>query len=174
MPFGATSEGRTAYNLVAAGNLVVISGNRIPSMADDNHWTWTHERRLPSVRGASHPVLAELMAALERERWAEHEIFGIHMAVEEALVNAIRHGNGSDSAKQVHFICKLGPQRILIEITDEGPGFCPEAVPDCTAEENLERPSGRGIMLMRNYMTRVEYVDGGCRVVMEKHKSAKP
>jgi serine/threonine-protein kinase RsbW len=141
-------------------------------MADDNHWTWTHEKRLPSVRGSSHAVLAELMAALEKDGWQQRDIFGIHLAVEEALVNAIRHGNSSDSEKQVHVICKLGPRRMLVEITDEGPGFNPDAVPDCTAEENLERPSGRGIMLMRNYMTRVEYVDGGCRVVMEKHRDS--
>lgn len=140
-------------------------------MADDNLWIWTHERRLPSVNGASHAVLAELMAALERERWNEREIFGIHLAVEEALVNAIRHGNRSDSEKQVHVVCKLSPQHVLVEVTDQGPGFNPEVVPDCTAEENWERPSGRGIMLMRNYMTRVEYVDGGCRVVMEKQRS---
>jgi serine/threonine-protein kinase RsbW len=141
-------------------------------MADDNHWTWIHEKRLPSVRGSSHAVLAELMAALQHDGWHERDIFGIHLAVEEALVNAIRHGNCSDSEKQVHVVCKLGPHRMLVEITDEGPGFNPEAVPDCTADENLDRPSGRGIMLMRNYMTRVEYVDGGCRVVMEKQRNS--
>ena len=53
-------------------------------------------------------------------------------------------------------------------MSDEGPGFDPADVPDCTLDENLDKPSGRGLKLMRNFMTMVEYNEHGNRVVMEK------
>ena len=140
-------------------------------MSTETLWTWSVEARIPSVRGGGQYLIAELLASLKRENWSEGDIFGIHLAVEEALVNAIRHGNRSDQNKLVHLLCKLATDRVLIEIADEGAGFDPACVPDCTAAENLNRASGRGIMLMRNYMSRVEYTHGGHRVVMEKQRS---
>src|SRR5690606_27909228 len=76
--------------------------------------------------------------------------------------------NQSDDSKHVSMSCQLRPDCLIVEIADEGEGFDPSEVPDCTAEENLDRPSGRGIMLMKNFMSRVEYVDGGNRVILEK------
>jgi serine/threonine-protein kinase RsbW len=137
-------------------------------MTNNHEWTWTTEARLPSARGASHDLLDQLHRALKQHHWGDHEIFGIRLSVEEGLVNAIRHGNCSDHRKEVHVVCKLNVHRLFIEIADEGEGFDPEQVPDCTADENLRRESGRGIMLMRNYMSRVQYVDGGHRLIMEK------
>ncbi len=140
-------------------------------MSTETRWTWSVEARFPSVRGGGQYLIAELLAALKRDQWSEGDIFGVHLAVEEALVNAICHGNRSDANKHVSMACKLTSDRVLIEIADEGKGFDPACVPDCTAGENLKRPSGRGIMLMRNYMSRVEYTDGGHRVLLEKHRS---
>jgi serine/threonine-protein kinase RsbW len=140
-------------------------------MTKHSDWTWTTEAKLPSSHGAGHLFLNELLGALQRQQWSQHEIFAVHLAVEEALVNAIRHGNGSDHNKQVHIKCKLNPQRLLLEIADEGTGFDPDQVPDCTDQKQLQRPNGRGILLMRTYMSRVEYVDGGHCVVMEKHRT---
>lgn len=137
-------------------------------MAEDNQLIWKFEARVPSVTGAGQPMLSELLAALAREEWSERDIFGVHLAVEEALVNAIRHGNQADDSKHVSMSCQLRPDCLIVEIADEGEGFDPSVVPDCTAEENLDRPSGRGIMLMKNFMSRVEYVDGGNRVILEK------
>ncbi|HTQ38402.1 MAG TPA: ATP-binding protein [Pirellulales bacterium] len=135
-------------------------------------WTWTTDLKLPSVQGAGQLFLGELLRALQREQWSEHEIFGIHLAAEEALVNAIRHGNGSDRNKQVYISCKLNPRRLWLEIADEGAGFDAALVPDCTQRQNLSRPNGRGIMLMRNYMSRVEYrFEGRHRVIMEKERT---
>ena len=59
-------------------------------------------------------------------------------------------------------------------MSNEGRGFCPENVPDPTAEENLERPNGRGIMLMHSYTTRVCYNRTGNEVWMLKEKSPPP
>ena len=64
------------------------------------------------------------------------------------------------------------PERFEIRITDEGPGFNPEDVPDPTAIENLERPCGRGLLLMRGFMTEVEYQGRGNVVSMAKVREA--
>ena len=92
--------------------------------------------------------------------------------VAQALVNAIKHGNQYDTNKRVHVVCKISRSRVRIEITDEGNGFNLQCIPDPTEDENLEKPSGRGIMLMRNYMSLVQYNDVGNCVVMEKLRNA--
>ena len=139
-------------------------------MTVDPLWTWTSVVKLPSRHGSGQRFLEDLLLALRQEQWSEQEVFEVHLAVEEAVVNALRHGNALDDSKQVHIACRLNPQRLWVEVADEGTGFDPAQVPDCTADENLERASGRGIMLMRNYMSRVEYLEGGHRVIMEKRR----
>jgi serine/threonine-protein kinase RsbW len=141
-------------------------------MSAESPWIWSLDACFPSVRGGGQYLLAELLTALKREKWNADDIFAVHLAVEEALVNAICHGNRSDHSKHVSLNCKLAADRVVVEVADEGPGFDPERVPDCTAPEHLKRPCGRGIKLMRSYMSRVEYTDGGHRVVMEKQRSA--
>ena len=138
----------------------------------ENSWTWCTEQAIPSETGAGKEFLDGLLARLEAEQWAAHDVFGIHLAMEEALVNAIKHGNRQDSSKRVHICCKLSPQRMWIRIADEGSGFNPESVADCTDLDNLDVPSGRGIMLMRSFMSRVEYNDRGNCVEMEKLREA--
>jgi serine/threonine-protein kinase RsbW len=138
-------------------------------MSDDS-WTWSSERVIPSETNAGKVVLDELLHHLEANQWVQHDIFGIHLAMEEALVNAIKHGNRHDMNKSVHVCCKVSPKRMWVRIADEGPGFNPEHVADCTDLENLDVPSGRGIMLMRSFMSRVEYNDKGNCVTMEKER----
>jgi serine/threonine-protein kinase RsbW len=98
----------------------------------------------------------------------EKDVFGIRLALEEALVNAIKHGNQMDRSKRVFVSYRLEGNRFEIVIRDEGAGFDPEDVPDPTAVENLERPCGRGLMLMRHYMSEVSYSHGGNVVTMSK------
>ncbi len=131
-------------------------------------WSWTLDRTIPSKRGAGRGVIDEVLGQLEQQQWSSHETFSVRMALEEAIVNAIKHGNRLDQRKKVRVICKVSPVRLWIKISDEGPGFDPGQVPDPTDPENLENPSGRGIMLMRSYMNRVEYNDTGNVVEMEK------
>ena len=128
------------------------------------------ERVIPSQTGAGKAILEEVLERLECCGWIQHDIFGVHLAMEEALVNAIKHGNRHDATKQVRVVCKISPERVFIEIADEGSGFNPDAVADPTDLENLEVPSGRGIMLMRSFMSRVQYNDRGNCVVMEKQR----
>ena len=116
--------------------------------------------------------LDEVLAQLEVHEYTSRDIFGVHMAVEEALVNAIKHGNGLDAHKKVRVVCQLSKECLRIEIEDEGPGFDPAQVPDPTEEGNRELPCGRGLMLMRSFMSKVEYNKAGNRVVMEKQRTA--
>jgi serine/threonine-protein kinase RsbW len=98
----------------------------------------------------------------------DHDVFSIRLALEEALINAIKHGNQMDRSKKVKVSYRLLADRFEIAIADEGAGFDPGDVPDPTAIENLERPCGRGLMLMRHYMSEVQYNDRGNAVVMSK------
>src|SRR5262249_14421670 len=127
------------------------------------------------VRIASHPtqtrpVQEEIERLLTAHHFTDHEIFAIKLAVEEALVNAIKHGNQMDQDRTVHICYRILPDRFDIHITDEGNGFNPTNVPDPTIPENLERPCGRGLMLMRYYMTEVAYNERGNCVRMSKHR----
>ena len=139
----------------------------------EDRWVWQCERVIASQTGAGAPILQEVLSQLEKQDWIQHDVFSIHLALEEALVNAIRHGNRLDTNKHVHVACRVSPDIVRIEITDEGEGFDPSAIPDPTDPSNIEAPSGRGIMLMRNFMSRVEYNDVGNRVVMEKERGKK-
>lgn len=105
-----------------------------------------------------------IIRELQRLNYHSDVIFAIKLALEEALTNAVKHGNRLDSGKRVTVSAHVSPHRCLCMIRDEGRGFTPEAVPDCTAEENLERPSGRGIMLMNAYMTKVFFNKDGNEV----------
>ncbi len=123
---------------------------------------------LPNDTRAGRQVVDQVLARLRRHDWSEHEIFAVHLATEEALVNAVRHGNRSDPTKQVGFVCRLADDRVRIEITDQGPGFDPGCIPDPTQPDRLLMPGGRGLALMRGFMSSVEYRDHGRRVILEK------
>ena len=134
----------------------------------DHDWTWSQTVMIPSDTTEGRKIVSQLLEQLMREDWEEDDVFGIHLAFEEALVNAIKHGNQLDPDKSVHITMQTSATNVRIEIKDEGDGFSPEDVPDPTEEENLEIPSGRGIKLMRNFMSLIEYNDSGNLVVMEK------
>lgn len=136
-------------------------------------WSWTAEHRLPSDTQATSIAVADLLDYLQSTGWSDREVFGIHMAVEEALVNAIQHGNKEDPAKSVYVSYRATAQKLRIEITDEGPGFRPAEVADPTCGDLLCEPHGRGLLLMKAYMSKVEYLGCGNQLVMEKRRSRK-
>lgn len=135
--------------------------------------SWQREIDLPSERGASRIVMDDLLEQLGIHGWSPSDIFSIHLAAEEAIVNAIIHGNKLDPSKKVHVSCLISVDLARIEVTDEGSGFDPGSVPDCTLADRLEMPGGRGVMLMRTFMTRLEYSDRGNRVLMEKQRTSE-
>ncbi len=125
---------------------------------------------LKAAREAEQRVMDETA----RRSYGQAVMFAIKLALEEGLNNAIKHGNGYDPDKVVKLTCEIDDHRAEITIEDQGEGFDPGAVPDPTADENIEKPSGRGIMLMRAYMDEVRFNDVGNRVHMVKHNNRGP
>ena len=126
---------------------------------------------IPSDTEAGQAVQERIVSRLESLEYSVRDVFGVRLALEEALVNAIKHGNGLDPDKTVRVNCLIEDDLLRVEIEDQGPGFNMGEVPDPTAEENLERPCGRGIMLIKSFMTNIEYNAKGNRVVLEKKRS---
>jgi serine/threonine-protein kinase RsbW len=85
----------------------------------------------------------------------------LRVGVAEALANAMIYGNRRDTTKRVHVEVEIGSERLSILVRDEGNGFDPSQVPDPRLPENLERPGGRGIFLIRELMDEVDYIDCG-------------
>jgi serine/threonine-protein kinase RsbW len=129
------------------------------------------EVTIPSDTGAGQALQERIIRHLEELQYGDHDLFGIRLAIEEAMVNAIKHGNRLDPTKQVRVVWEVNSIRVRVEIEDQGTGFIPADVPDPTADENLERPCGRGIHLMRAFMNLIEYNESGNRVVLEKHRT---
>ena len=107
-----------------------------------------------------------LMKALEQTGYDAAACFAVRLALEEALANGFRHGNQGDPNKTVTVEYSIDSEKVHLAVQDEGSGFDPTAVPDPTEDANLEIPSGRGIMLIRAYMSAVEFLPPGNRLEM--------
>jgi len=114
----------------------------------------------------------QLLEEVARRGYGKAEIFAIRLALEEVLVNAIKHGNKYDQNKSIQVDHEIDENRVVFTITDEGEGFHPADVPDPTADENLEKPCGRGLMLMQAFMDEVVYNNRGNQVRLIKRKSS--
>ncbi len=126
---------------------------------------------LRSVRQSEARIINELTSC----KYGADVTFAIKLALEEALTNAVKHGNDSDASKRLVVRYSITPTRAVIMVRDEGHGFTPNRVPDPTADENLERPSGRGIMLMQAYMTRVHFNEAGNEVwLLKENREERP
>ena len=116
---------------------------------------------------------ADALAALEalgREMgalgYSRRGAFGMRLALEEALVNAIKRGHRHDPGKTARLRCAASTREVVADVEDEGPGFDHRLVADPRLPENRERPCGRGLLLMRHYLGSVEYNERGNRVVL--------
>ena len=123
---------------------------------------------IPNDTAEARDVQERIVGLMEQNAWPMRECFGVRLALEEAVVNAIKHGNRMEPDKQVFIACELTAEEITVVIEDEGEGFKPEDVPDPTDDENLENPGGRGIMLIRSFMNAVAYNERGNRLTMIK------
>lgn len=128
----------------------------------------TVEFVIPSDLNEARQVQDVIEQTLAQFHYDDKDIFAIRLALEEAIVNAIKHGNQMDKGKKVHVRFRVLPERFDVGVTDEGPGYEPNDVPDPLADENLERPSGRGLFLMQYYMTEVKVHPPGNSLTMSK------
>jgi serine/threonine-protein kinase RsbW len=129
--------------------------------------TYTLESSLESVNLAERS--AEQFAA--NMGFDEETCQGIGMAVREAAVNAVLHGNGYDAGKRVTVSYESSDSGLTIKIADQGKGLDPKDIPDPLAPENLLKQSGRGIFLIRAFMDGVEFkqLNPGTEVTLIKH-----
>jgi serine/threonine-protein kinase RsbW len=114
------------------------------------------------------PAASAVVEVMTEKGYAEADLYETILILTEALTNAVKHGNQDDSGKRVVLSSHVASDRVLIEIEDEGPGFNLAAVPDPTLPENWERPSGRGLLLMRHYSTWMQFNERGNRVTLCK------
>jgi len=111
---------------------------------------------LSSIQEVS-KVLESVVATMTGLGYPPKDIFRTRLALEEAICNAIKHGHQHDPTKVVEVRYCIRADHLLVEVEDRGPGFDPSQVPDATAAENLQRPCGRGLLLMRHYAAWVRH-----------------
>ena len=110
-------------------------------------------------------VIDEIVSQAEALNYGSSSLFAVRLAIEEAITNAFEHGHeGLDASLTIKVEYAVSDKQIQIAIEDQGPGFVPEELPDPTLQENLAKPSGRGVMLMRAYMSDVVFNASGNRV----------
>lgn len=125
---------------------------------------------IESTSEAVSAVCREILAELTNSGFGKDDAFAIHLAAEEALINAIKHGNKGDASKKVKISYKIA-DKFEVFIEDHGNGFAPEEVPDPRCKENLYKPHGRGLLLMKAYMDLVEFNKAGNCLHMVKNKT---
>lgn len=115
-------------------------------------------------------VRDSILSDLQANNFSADDIFAVHLALEEAFLNAIQHGNKMDLGKEVKIDYSVRADRVEVSVTDEGDGFAPELVPDPRYGENLYKLQGRGLLLMRSYMDVVEFNERGNSVHMVRYE----
>src|SRR5262249_33700687 len=121
--------------------------------------------RVSSLEDMGH-LLETILAAMAGAGHAEKDQFRVRLALEEAIVNACKHGHGGDWSRPITVHYHVSANGVLADVEDLGLGFKPEQVPDPLAPENVDQPSGRGLLLMRSYMTGVCHNQQGNRVCL--------
>ena len=114
-------------------------------------------------------ISKNLIKLLKKAKIDEEIIFDIHVSLEEALRNAMMHGNKLDIRKKIMVETELESSVMKISVEDEGKGFNPLKLSDPTLNENLLKENGRGIYLMKHLMDEVRFENSGRRVIMTKY-----
>ncbi|MBI4613247.1 MAG: ATP-binding protein [Planctomycetes bacterium] len=117
------------------------------------------------------PIISRILDILREERFINgDEEMQVRLCLDEAIINAMKHGNNFDEEKKVRIRVFADTYRWAIRIHDEGKGFTPEDVPDVNDPESLFLERGRGILLITEFMDQVWYYDGGRAVQLTKEK----
>ncbi|MBL4884399.1 MAG: ATP-binding protein [Planctomycetaceae bacterium] len=133
----------------------------------------TFDVTIPSDTAKGQEVQERIIVLMEKYEFTERDLFSTRLALEEGIINAIKHGNRMDLAKVVQIQYAISKEKICVVIKDQGSGFKMSDVPDPTAIENLERPCGRGIMLMKAFMDVIEYSENGTVLTIVKSQGSE-
>jgi serine/threonine-protein kinase RsbW len=115
-------------------------------------------------------VCEEVLARLTEKGFGKDDIFAVRLTLEEAFLNAVRHGNKMDPSKNVRVDYSVSKDKLEITITDQGEGFKPDNVEDPRFGDNIFKPGGRGLLLMNSYMDMVKYNEQGNSVYMVRYR----
>ena len=128
---------------------------------------------VPGTAQDTRKVCEQILSLIRDYKYSEDDIFAIHLALEEALINAVKHGNNMNPDKEVKVEYTIMPDKIDVSVTDQGRGFNSERVPDPRLDENLYKTNGRGLFLIRSYMDRIEFNEAGNCIRMIRHKGSR-
>ena len=129
------------------------------------------EFEVPSVIALMHSILDYLMKRVEKVGVVNPETSNLFVALDEAFVNAVKHGNKFDASKLVRITADVSPEEARFTIEDEGDGFNVAEIPDPLDPQNLFKTSGRGVLFIYNIMDEVKYNERGNRLTMVKRKN---
>lgn len=132
---------------------------------------WSVSKKFASNVANASAVMTELRQHLKRLDWPEDNKFAILISMEEALMNAVKHGNQYDESKFVDLRIDLDRDDFYARIADEGTGFDPAEVPDPCEDCNLDKPSGRGVALIKNFVDHVAYNELGNVIEFRKQRA---
>jgi serine/threonine-protein kinase RsbW len=140
------------------------------SPPEDNALSELLDLSMPANSEEIARVVDNISQTLTRLKVPEQKRFEVELAVQEALANAVIHGCGNDPSKQVRCQLRSGPNgRIVIIVTDPGPGFRPDLIADPEKSENLYADHGRGVYLIRRLMDEVRFERSGNEIRMWKY-----
>jgi len=131
------------------------------------------EFELPSDLALMNGVLEYLQDRVAKLGLIKPDRSNLFVALDEAFVNAVKHGNKNDPTKLLRITAELSPNEASFTVEDEGEGFNVREIPDPCDPANLFRTSGRGVLLIYNIMDEVEYNEQGNRVKMVKRPEAR-
>jgi len=141
------------------------------SGAQGSHGFW-FRLEIPSIYAKVQEVEDKIISRCRDYAYTDRDLFALKLAIEEAVTNAVKHGNKNDPEKHVRIKYRVTPRRVDVVVEDEGPGFNTGGLPDCTCNENLSCPHGRGVLLMRAFMNSVVFNNAGNAVTLTKFNDA--
>ncbi|MDP8266574.1 MAG: ATP-binding protein [Candidatus Aceula meridiana] len=125
-------------------------------------------KELPTKLEIIPQVIDELLGQIDESFFGKNDAFHIKLCLEEALVNAMKHGNKLNPDFTVNLAAEADSEALLITIVNQGDGFEHESIDDPTKEHNLRKPSGRGVFIIKTEMDEVEFFDQGRGLKMTK------
>ena len=173
---GAANYLRLPYNKDELREIVEQTlSYKLRYVDDPSLLSHTHEKiefELPSDLALMNGVLQYLLERVSKLGLITPEGSNLFVALNEAFINAVKHGNKNDPTKLIRVAAELSPKEACFTVEDEGEGFDVQAIPDPCDPANLFKSSGRGVLLIYNIMDEVEYNAQGNRVKMVKRPEA--
>lgn len=162
------SEDELKYFVETVLNLKARS---VDKKAVIQEWHEKIEFEVPSYVSLMHDILNYLMKRVEKSGVVNPETSNLFVALDEAFVNAVKHGNKFNAEKLVRITAEVSKEEARFTIEDEGDGFNVNEIPDPRNPENLFKTSGRGVLFIHNIMDEVTYNERGNRLTMVKRKN---